>query len=261
MKLIKNILLWALSIFFILAGLIYILDSLLTGLIFIIDALLCNPITLKRIKFNKKLLIAIVPILFICGSLTAPTTEVDNNQIADNQTTTKKVTTEKATAEKITTTEQPTTEEVTTTEEITTTEATTEKKKINTTEKKTATTEIKKKSVKKTRKFTYTNLFHEKMQGDTTGNWRLSEIAEDIDIEKHAVDYYNTYFKKDNEVHIVLNYTRNTTTCITCFGTYLDVHIYDLVKNDDKNAKTSLGGTPLADYHVNIKTGKVEEIN
>lgn len=38
-------------------------------------------------------------------------------------------------------------------------------------------------------------MFSDTYQNDVTGNWRLARIAENINIEEYAVDYYNSYFE------------------------------------------------------------------
>ena len=98
------------------------------------------------------------------------------------------------------------------------------------------------------------------MSSDVTGRWRLAEIDKDIDIQNYAVSYYKTYFKDPSEVHIIINYSRNVTTCITSYGNLLYVDLYDLVSPADKDAKLSLSGTPLANYKVDLNTGKIEKI-
>lgn len=145
MKKIKKVLLWIVSVYLLIYGLMFFTGSIIAGLLCAIGGLLCNPLILKRINFNKKILIAVVPILFFGSTIIFLNNAINDEQIADN-----KKTEQTSTTEKITTTEQPTTEEVTTTEEISTTEATTEKKKITTTEKKTATTSTKKSTTERT---------------------------------------------------------------------------------------------------------------
>ena len=48
-------------------------------------------------------------------------------------------------------------------------------------------------------------VFSDTYRNDVTGNWRLAKIAEDINIDEYAVDYYNNYFKSNSEVHIIIN--------------------------------------------------------
>lgn len=103
-------------------------------------------------------------------------------------------------------------------------------------------------------------MFSKTYRNDTTGNWRLARIAENINIEEYAVDYYNNYFESDSEIHIIINFTLNTTTRITVMGNLLDVSIMDYVDKEEHDAALACSGTLLKEYHVNIDTGEIEEI-
>lgn len=102
--------------------------------------------------------------------------------------------------------------------------------------------------------------FSDTYRNDVTGNWRLARIAEDINIEEYAVDYYKSYFKSDSEVHIIINFTLNTTTCITVMGDLLDVTTTDYVDKEEHDAKLACSGTLLNEYFVNMGTGEIEKI-
>lgn len=99
-----------------------------------------------------------------------------------------------------------------------------------------------------------------KVRNDVTGNWRISTIAESIDIQEYAVSYYNKYFTNDTEIHAIVNFTYNTTTKISIMGNLLDVCIYDYVDGEEHDAKLLFGGTLLKEYFVNIDNGDIEEI-
>ena len=58
--------------------------------------------------------------------------------------------------------------------------------------------------------------------------------------EEYAADYYKQYFKADNEVHAVVNFTLNTTACITCVGDTLNVRIYEHIKDEEQYAENLL---------------------
>jgi len=103
-------------------------------------------------------------------------------------------------------------------------------------------------------------MFSDTYQNDVTGNWRLARIAENINIEEYAVDYYNNYFESDSEIHIIINFTLNTTTRITVMGNLLDVSIMEYVDKEEHDAKLACSGVLLKEYHVNIDTGEIEEI-
>lgn len=103
-------------------------------------------------------------------------------------------------------------------------------------------------------------IFSNTYRNDVTGNWRLAKIAENINIEEYAVDYYNNYFKSDNEVHIIINFTLNTTSCITVMGNLLDVSVMEYVDKEEHDAKLACSGMLLSEYHVNIDTGEIKKI-
>lgn len=99
-----------------------------------------------------------------------------------------------------------------------------------------------------------------KVRNDVTGNWRISTIAESIDIQEYVVSYYYKYFTSDTEIHAIVNFTYNTTTKISVMGNSLDVCIYDYVDGEEHDAKLLFGGTLLKEYLVDIDNGNIEEI-
>ena len=103
-------------------------------------------------------------------------------------------------------------------------------------------------------------MFSNTYRNDVTGNWRLARIAENINIEEYALDYYNNYFKADNEIHIIVNFTLNTTTRISVMGNLLDVAIMEYVDKEEHDAALACSGMLLAEYHVNIESGEIEKI-
>lgn len=98
------------------------------------------------------------------------------------------------------------------------------------------------------------------VRNDTTGNYRIMKIAEDVQIEDIALDYYKKYFSDSKEVHFIINFSKNTTTSITDMGTLLDVTVHEYVSKEEHDAKALGGGTVLAEYHVDKETGKVEKV-
>lgn len=141
-------------------------------------------------------------------------------------------------------TEVPTTEEVT---EASTQSTTETKKKNNTTH-----------NIKDIN--TFDIIFAGDYRNDTTGKWKLATTSDSFDIQKYAVSYYNNYFKSDDEIHIIVNFSRMTTTKISNMGGILDISIYDYVKGEEHDAKEALSGTFLNEYHVNISSGKITKI-
>lgn len=96
---------------------------------------------------------------------------------------------------------------------------------------------------------------------DTTGKWRKTMIAESgIEFQNYALNYYKKYFKSNDEVHVIYNFSTKTVTCITCMGNLLSVRIMDYVNKEEHDASAACSGTLLAEYHVNIETGAIEKI-
>ena len=54
-----------------------------------------------------------------------------------------------------------------------------------------------------------------KVRNDTTGNWKLSKITTTDDILEYAKSYYDNNFTSDDEIHAIVNFTLNTTTCVS----------------------------------------------
>lgn len=100
----------------------------------------------------------------------------------------------------------------------------------------------------------------DKVRNDTTGNWRISCIAEDIDMSEHALDYYKQYFTDDSEIHFIVNFNYNTTTKIMSMGDQLDVTVQDYVSKEEHDAKVLGSGEVLAEYFVDKDTGEIEKV-
>lgn len=100
----------------------------------------------------------------------------------------------------------------------------------------------------------------DKVRNDTTGNWRISCIAENIDMSEHALDYYKQYFTDDSEIHFIVNFNYNTTTKIMSMGDQLDVTVQDYVSKEEHDAKVLGSGEVLAEYFVDKDTGEIEKV-
>lgn len=98
------------------------------------------------------------------------------------------------------------------------------------------------------------------VNNDNTGKWKKVLISEDISIKDKALDYYNTYFNSDSELHAIVNFANNTTTKISVLGTHLDVTTYEYVKGEENDANLMFSGMLLKEYFVDVNTGEVEEI-
>ena len=75
-----------------------------------------------------------------------------------------------------------------------------------------------------------------KVRNDNTGNWRISLIAENIDMSEYALDYYKQYFTDDSKIHFIVNFNYNTTTKIMVMGGDLDVTVQEYVAKEEHDA-------------------------
>lgn len=98
------------------------------------------------------------------------------------------------------------------------------------------------------------------VRNDVTGNWRIATIAENIQMQDYALEYYKKYFKSDDEIHAIVNFNYNTTTKISDMGSTLDVTVYDYVDKEEHDAKLLFSGTLLSEYHIDKETGSIEQI-
>lgn len=99
-----------------------------------------------------------------------------------------------------------------------------------------------------------------KVQNDVTGNWKISTINEDIDIEYYAAAYAKLYIHNKSQVHAIVNFTRNTTTSIKKDGNIIYVDIYDYVNGEEFDADLLFTGTLLQQYFVYVDNGDIEKI-
>lgn len=101
------------------------------------------------------------------------------------------------------------------------------------------------------------------VNNDVTGNWRYTTIpvSENIDTIEYALSYYHKYFKSNSEIHYIINFTKNTTSCINTFdGNTLDIAVYEHIDGEERNAKQMPSGTLLEKYSVYTDNGDIEKI-
>ena len=104
------------------------------------------------------------------------------------------------------------------------------------------------------------NFRADKVRNDATGNWRISCIAENIDMSEYALDYYKQYFTDDSEIHFIVNFNNSTTTKIMNMGDDLDVTVQEYVSKEEHDANLLGSGSVLAEYFVNKETGEIEKV-
>lgn len=99
--------------------------------------------------------------------------------------------------------------------------------------------------------------FSDTFRNDSTGRWRKALIASSETPDKYAVDYYKEYFKADDEVHIVYNFTLNTVNAITVQSGTLFVNITEYKKGEEHDAKEACGGEYYGQYQFDLSTGEL----
>lgn len=102
--------------------------------------------------------------------------------------------------------------------------------------------------------------FRTSVRNDVTGNWRVSIISTSATPDTYALDYYNTLFSSDSEVHAIINTALNTTTRINSVYGALDVTVLEHIDGEENDAKELFCGSVLSEYLIYTDTGKVEKI-
>lgn len=98
------------------------------------------------------------------------------------------------------------------------------------------------------------------VRNDVTGNWRMAKLASNINIADYALDYYKTYFKDENEIHAIVNFTTGTTTKVSVSKTFgvIGLTVHEYVDKEEHDAKELFGGKVLESYNVYLDNGDIE---
>lgn len=99
-------------------------------------------------------------------------------------------------------------------------------------------------------------LFDASVRNDVTGNWRLARIANSSPISDYAMEYYENMFSSDEEIHAIVNFTLNTTTCIKVMSGTLFSDTYEYVDGEEHDANLLFTGNLLDSKIINIETGE-----
>lgn len=97
------------------------------------------------------------------------------------------------------------------------------------------------------------------VRNDKTGNWRKLTLADNVDIEEYALSYSNLHMGED-EVHHIINFTRNTTTWLNELGGLLYVDIKERVDGEEHDAST-LGQGMLLKSYIIYPDGDIQELD
>lgn len=99
------------------------------------------------------------------------------------------------------------------------------------------------------------------VRNDVTGKWRVSAINKSFDIPYYALSYYNKYFHGNDEIHAIVNFYDNTTTCISYQSSNLYVTVHEYVKGEEHDAKIMFSGTVIKDYIIYTDNGDIQLIS
>jgi cytoskeletal protein RodZ len=232
-------------------------------------------LTFKYTNWKKTLGIslAIFILLVILGGIAGKSGNNNSNTATVNATTqeatvpveSSTIVTTQETATPTESTAEVTTQETTVPVESSTV-ATTQETTVATTEaQSTVVTEAETKAVK-SGSYTLSNgatlLFSSSVRNDVTGRWRISKTSDSMKIQDYAVEYYNTLFSSDDEIHAIVNFSTSTTTRISKVSSdTLDVCILEYVDGEEHDAKELFSGSLLKEYWVNIKSGEIEDLD
>lgn len=101
--------------------------------------------------------------------------------------------------------------------------------------------------------------FSSSVRNDVTGNWRLSTTSDSSVPAEYAVEYYETMFSSDDEIHAIWNATLGTTTRISVMGGMLFVDTLEYVDGEEHDAKLLFSGDLLDSKIIVIETGELLE--
>lgn len=101
--------------------------------------------------------------------------------------------------------------------------------------------------------------FDDSVRNDVTGNWRISSTSDSFVPAEYAVEYYETMFSSDDEIHAVWNATYGTMTCIKVFSGVIFADTHEYVKGEEHDAKLLFSGMLLDSKMFDAETG--EEIH
>lgn len=102
----------------------------------------------------------------------------------------------------------------------------------------------------------YEIYFSDSVRNDVTGRWRISTTADSFVPAEYAVEYYETMFSSDDEVHAIWNATLGTTTSITASSGIVFASTYEYVNGEEHDAKKLFSGMLLNSKMFDAHTGE-----
>ena len=98
--------------------------------------------------------------------------------------------------------------------------------------------------------------FSSSVRNDLTGKLRLATTSDGRVPFTYALEYYNKYFKSDEEIHAIWDATRGTTTRLMVAYNQLYISTFDHVEGEEHDAKLLFSGRLQSERIIDIKTGK-----
>lgn len=102
-------------------------------------------------------------------------------------------------------------------------------------------------------------IFDESVRNDKTGKWRMYRTSANESIVDHAVDYYKAYFSSDDELHWFINFhpkQLSTTAIKVIDNKTLSLTVHEYVDKEEHDASVLGGGNVIAEYLIDIGSGK-----
>lgn len=88
----------------------------------------------------------------------------------------------------------------------------------------------------------------------------MASVATDHRIEDYVIDYANEFFKSDDEIHFVYNFTLKTENVVRKNGNELTVTVNDYVEDEEHDAKLAGTGQQLDYFIINMDTGEITRL-
>ena len=99
--------------------------------------------------------------------------------------------------------------------------------------------------------------FSSSVANDVTGKWRLATVSTSKAIVTYALNYYQKYFKSDDEIHGIVNKDYNQTYCLSVVGGELSVVTHQYLEGEENDAALLFGGDVISQIFINLDTGTV----
>lgn len=98
--------------------------------------------------------------------------------------------------------------------------------------------------------------FSTSVRNDTTGNWRISTTSDSFVPADYALEYYETMFSSDDEIHAIWNATLGTMTRLAVYDGVLYVDTLEYVDGEEHDADLLFSGEILNRRTTSIETGE-----